>query len=296
MIKMLKKRGRNRSHLDYFNDQACLPELIVVLHGIKSTPHSMRNMNAFFNAAGYSVIAPNLDYDHNDIEETVTQIHEKIGPELGRYKRVHFVGYSLGGMALRAYLNDHKPANIGRAVQLGSPNQGSLIMRLFMKIPGVKWLAGPMAVQISKIKKTIRERFFPDNIDYDLGVIAGDGIRGIRDFFNALVLPGGDDGIVSFKETAFSGMKDHVIIDENHLGLRSSPKAALLCLQFIKQGNFTPLDQVADQKLKFMKPGFFSFMRPFAKGDIDRLLLPTRWFIKDQRKNIKAMLTDKTPF
>ena len=38
---------------------------------------------------------------------------------------VHFVGYSMGGLIIRAYLQKYRPQHLGRVVMLGTPNQGS---------------------------------------------------------------------------------------------------------------------------------------------------------------------------
>ncbi|MBK67713.1 MAG: hypothetical protein CMP22_06245 [Rickettsiales bacterium] len=295
-----KKKPKAPTHYDYFNEQAALPELVVVLHGLKATPRSMRKMNAYLTACGYSVASPCLDYDHLDVEGIVEQIHEKVGDKIENYKKVHFVGYSMGGMALRAYLSQHFPEEkMGNAIQIGAPNQGSLGMRLLMKIPGVKSLAGPMAVQVSKKKfeEDLTDKhakpahFFPEKIPYKLGVIAGDAIKGLKDIFNALILPGGDDGIVTLKETAFNGMTDHIIIDDHHVGLSTSNKSMLLVSHFLKNATFDPFTSKNLTAFK-VKRGLFNFLKPCMKGSIDRLLIPTRWFIRNSRRQIEELKTN----
>lgn len=302
-----KKKPKAPAHYDHFNEQACLPELVVVLHGIKSTPRSMKKMNNFLSACGYAVASPCLDYDHHDVAGIVDQIHEKLGDKIKNYKKVHFVGYSLGGMALRAYLSQHYPENMGNAIQVGSPNQGSFAMRMLMWIPGVKTLAGPMAVQVSRkakkdgvdLKPTEKPaKFFPDKIPYKLGIIAGDAVKGLRDFFHSVVIPGGDDGLVSFSESAFKGMRDHIIIDDNHVGLRTNNKSFLLIAHFLKKGTFAPYTPKMLENLNPRRK-ILGFLKPCMKGSIDRLLVPTRWFRKNSRKQIEAMksfINQNNPF
>lgn len=45
--------------------------------------------------------------------------------------RVHFVGHSLGGLLIRAYLQNKRMEKLGRFVLIGTPNRGSELVDRF---------------------------------------------------------------------------------------------------------------------------------------------------------------------
>ena len=80
-------------------------EQVVVLHGIARSSSHMEPLAEYLEAQGYQVF--NLDYPSTEqkLEELVdgvqAQLREKLDPE----RPVHFVGYSMGGLVVRAVLN-----------------------------------------------------------------------------------------------------------------------------------------------------------------------------------------------
>ena len=109
---------------------------VVLLHGIFRTYRSMEKFAAFLKQNHFKIL--NIDYPstRHSIESLATLIH----PEIAAFAqsisgKVHFVGYSMGGLLIRAYLHRYRPANLGRVVMVGTPNQGSEVADLLRYFP-----------------------------------------------------------------------------------------------------------------------------------------------------------------
>ena len=145
---------------------------------------------------------------------------------------VHFVGHSLGGLLIRAYLQDHKVANLGNVLLIGTPNQGTKLVDRFRD----KWwmqLLGPTTLALG----TNRESF-PSSLDdpyYPVGVIAGVFGSGLNDD----ILPGKDDGLVAIEATKVNGMSDFRIVETSHSFMRYDEEVARLAVTFLKNGSFS---------------------------------------------------------
>ncbi len=207
---------------------------VVLLHGLGRGPWAMKLLEWRLNDAGY--IVHNLGYPRraHSIDEIVAELHR-------RYlrcchqddSRIHFVTHSLGGLVLRAYLAEHRPANLGRAVMLAPPNGGSEIADRFRGWRLFRALLGPMAPKLGTGPEDLPARLpVPD---CDVGVIAGD--RWINPV-GALVLPPPHDGTVSVSRTRLPGMKDHLVVPHTHTFIMNSAQVAREIIHFLRHGRF----------------------------------------------------------
>ena len=99
---------------------------VVLLHGLGRTPTAMLLLESALTEAGFDVYS--LSYSSTDRQ--ITLMLDEVTAQIdlccsnGR-ETVHFVGHSLGGLLIRAYLQSHHPPSLGRVVLLGTPNRGS---------------------------------------------------------------------------------------------------------------------------------------------------------------------------
>jgi pimeloyl-ACP methyl ester carboxylesterase len=184
---------------------------------------------------GYNAI--NIDYASR--KKTIEALVEDIDAVLkesriGGEKKVHFIGYSMGGLVIRAYIAKHRPANLGRVVMLAVPNQGSEVADALKDSALYRRVYGPAGQELVTDQARFKKLF--GDIDYDIGVIAGD--RSIDPLSSLLFLPGKDDGKVSIERTKIDGMKDHIVLHTTHTFIMKNDDVIRQALHFLKHGAF----------------------------------------------------------
>ena len=207
---------------------------VVLLHGLGRNETAMLVLENSLAGAGFEV--HNIGYPSNDAtpDELVAQVSAAIdGCCANNDRTVHFVGHSLGGLLIRAYLAQGLPDNLGRVVLLGTPNHGSELADLEEGLPGTMVeLAGPTAQMLGTGADGFAASLPPPN--FEVGVIAG-----TRD---AIVtnewLPLPNDSMVSLESAKLPGMSDFREFEVTHWGLRNNPVVADATIHFLETGNF----------------------------------------------------------
>jgi len=212
---------------------------VVLLHGLGRTESAMLILENSLAGAGFEV--HNIGYPSND--ETPDQLVARVSAAINtccanNERTVHFVGHSLGGLLIRAYLADGLPDNMGRVVLLGTPNRGSELADLEEGLTStILELAGPTAQMLGTGPDG-----FPASLpapNFEVGVIAGT--------MDAIVtnewLPLPNDSMVSLESAKLEGMSDFRAIEVTHFGLRNNPIVAEATIAFLKDGAF-PAEEV----------------------------------------------------
>ena len=146
--------------------------------------------------------------------------------------QLHFVGHSLGGIAILRALQLTEDLPPGRAVLLGSPLQGSRA-------------AQGIASKLSFGRAILGKSIYEECIDCqsrewtgqrEVGVIAGSSRRGLGRLFANF--EGEHDGTVLVEETQLPGAKDHVVLPASHSGLVFSGDVANQAVHFLTHGQF----------------------------------------------------------
>ena len=207
-------------------------EIIILLHGLARSSTSMwllasrlEDAGYFVRRIGYNSLDQNPDEILKDISSQINQCCQK------HTQSVHFVGHSLGGLMVRAYLQNNKIDKLGRVVLLGTPNKGSEAADHFSN----SWLMnilGPTAKTLGT-----DDNSFPNSLKapyYPVGIIAGV----VKSELNDPVIPGKDDGVVSVEATKIDGMTDFIIIETGHSMMRYDSEVADQTIEFIKNGVF----------------------------------------------------------
>jgi pimeloyl-ACP methyl ester carboxylesterase len=214
---------------------AASADTVVLLHGLGRGERMMRPLARRLEAEGYRV--ENLGYRSlaKAPGALVRDLDGLLAACCAAAPRVHFVGYSLGGILLRAYLAEHRLPNLGRVVMLGPPNHGSELADLALRSKLLSALAGPTAVQLGTGPESLPNRLPPPS--YPLGVVAGS--RSLNPL-GSWLLRDSDDGIVSVASTRLEGMADFRVIPRSHAFLVRSKRTADEVAHFLRHGHFAP--------------------------------------------------------
>lgn len=211
------------------------PESVVLLHGIGKSNRITYLMAKRLSNAGFEVYNITYPYKKHTIQELSDFLNDKI-IELGINKKsnVNFVGHSMGGLIIRAYINKYKPKNLHRVVMVGTPNHGSELADSFKDWTIYKIKFGSVSgKQIGTNLEGLDKAFGP--VNYDLGIIAG---KTWSSPIFSRILPGDDDGIVTIKSTKLKGMHDHIIMNFSHTPGIQYKKVANMVISYLKNGKF----------------------------------------------------------
>jgi len=208
-------------------------ECVIVLHGLARSSHSMSRLAGRLSAAGFLV--DNVDYPstREPFDELVAGLARAVERDSASCPKTHFVGYSLGALLVRAYLQQTRPTSLGRVVMIGPPNHGSEVVDFI----GGTWLFhaifGPVGSELGTSPRGLPAHLGPPNFEF--GVIAGN--QPINPLGRWLI-PGENDGEVSVESTRLEGMSDFVVVPENHTFMMNAPEVAKETVAFLRTGHF----------------------------------------------------------
>lgn len=208
-------------------------ETVVLLHGLLRSARSMEPMANHLREHGYTVINHNYPSRHHTIEKIIELSIAPLmeSPVITLADKLHFVTHSMGGILVRSFLKDTKPANLGRVVMFGPPNGGSEVVDKIGHWHLFASFNGPAGQQLGT--DGIPASLGP--VDFPLGIIAGD--RSIN-WINSSMIPGPDDGKVSVEGTKVEGMTDHTVVHYTHPLMMRRNSVIELAERFLRTGSF----------------------------------------------------------
>lgn len=207
-------------------------DCVVLLHGIMRSSASMDGLAELFAHQGYDVV--NIDYPSTQhrievlVDDVVSPAIDR-GCGRSRDRLTHLVGYSMGGLLIRDYIDRFYPQGLGRVVMIATPNQGSEVADVLKANSLYQQFYGPAGQQLITMADA------PSPVSYELGIIAGNHSM---DWVSSAIIPGDDDGKVAVERTKLNGMKDHIILQASHLLILDNVDAQQQALYFIRHGRF----------------------------------------------------------
>jgi pimeloyl-ACP methyl ester carboxylesterase len=211
-----------------------MTDAIVVLHGIFQPAFTMLPFCRYLSKEGYSVL--NIDYPSTShpIEQLADIVSARIDAHSASVDgKLHLIGYSMGGLIIRAFLRNQVPINLGKVVMIGTPNHGSEVADFLKSFPPFRYLYGPAGQQLVTDQKAFASIFANDG--FDLGIIAGDAARNpILD----CIIGQPSDGKVSVESTKLACAKDHFVVHSNHTLLPHNRRVWEQTTVFLRNGKF----------------------------------------------------------
>jgi len=209
--------------------------VIILLHGLARTSHSMDKAGKLLAAYGYKII--NVGYPSRKYNIETLAINT-IAPTLKQCAskdilKIHFLTHSMGGILVRYYLSTQLIDKLGRVVMLAPPNQGSEVVDKLAGWPVFNVINGPAGLQMGTGKNSLPNTLGP--VNFPTGIIAGD--KTVNPLLSQL-FPDTNDGKVSVSRTQVQGMKDFIVMPYSHTFMMQREAVIEQALHFIQQGYF----------------------------------------------------------
>lgn len=225
--KSLKKEKKNDG--DY----------VILLHGMGRTSLSLFRLQWFLSQKGYKVINYNYPSTKYDIKALSRQLEVLLQEKCrDKEKKIHFVTHSLGGIIVRAYLDERDFLQTGRVVMLAPPNKGTEVVDWLKDKFLYKWITGPSGQQLGTDDQSMP--LYLGTVDFDLGIIAGD--KSFLPPFSSRIF-GPDDGFVSVERAKAPGMKDFLVVHSSHTFIMNDKEVLRQVVFFLENGCFNKKDK-----------------------------------------------------
>jgi len=214
---------------------------VILVHGIIRSSKSFRQMQGKLEEAGYLVVGFDYPSTRVDISRSAEYLHQVID-SLEGVEQIHLVVHSMGGLVVRAYLQDHRDQRIQRMVMMGVPNVGAQLADRLQDRLLYKAIYGPAGQQLGKDPRgLIAELPTPP---FEFAIIAG-GLGKETDGYNPLIV-GDDDGTVAVDSTRLPGAADFLLVRCPHSFLMVHDEALDSTIRFLQTGSLRSIGKRAN--------------------------------------------------
>lgn len=210
-------------------------EIIFLVHGYNKSDSDMKFLKKSFEEMDYKINSDTLPLLFSSVEKCTEIFKEKVNYTINsdiKYKKIHFIGHSMGGIIIRKFLENNKIENLGRCILIATPNRGMKLadfaekkVRLFGRI------FKPIHDTVSYRMKINKPMNIPEP---EIGVIAGNK----NNLILGLLLSKNSDGRVEVEETKFEGMKEFMVLNYGHKEIHHKSETVKLADNFLQNGTF----------------------------------------------------------
>ena len=201
-----------------FHGFAAEGEYVVLMQSVRNSSDSMKPIADALTKDGYEVVS--LQYPDEDVSlnKLLALIDRQVDEAVEEGGRVHFVGFAMGCVVLRAYLEKHRPDSLGRVVMLAPPRKGNEPGDYLKNTELYEAFYGPALAD---------NRY--GEVNYTLGVLAGD---------RTAPPPHGQIDAKTLEKTTVAGLRDHLILHGVHAFLVRSKAAQQQVVYFLSHSKF----------------------------------------------------------
>jgi hypothetical protein len=181
--------------------------LVVLLHGLGRTRHSLVRMDRALTDEGFATLRLGYPSMRQPIERHAAAVAQRLGA-IPAPNKLSFVTHSLGGLVVRQLFTLDAPwrSALSRIVMLAPPNRGASLASALDKGGVVRGLMGPSYGQIAEgYAETLPVP------DVPFAIFAGD----------APGVPG--DGLLTVDETRLEGAAEHHVVPAIHTFIMNHP-------------------------------------------------------------------------
>jgi pimeloyl-ACP methyl ester carboxylesterase len=207
-------------------------DITILVHGFNRGRRDMAYLQAGLRREGWHTRALNLPTLFGDMNDCVAAMSAQLDGITQRYRQVHYVAHSLGGLITFNFIRQTQQQNVGHCVFIATPHGGSHLAQLASQIPFYARVFKPVAELV------------PSN-DYDgcyadsgltVGVIAGCSNSSL---LGKLFLSPHSDGRVEVESVRLGAASDMILLPYGHKDIHHQKETLQRVLEFLKQGAFS---------------------------------------------------------
>ena len=204
-------------------------ETVVLLSGLWLPGGCLSLLKRRLRACGFEVRVCEYHSVRAGLAENARALHDFL--QTLSADTVHFVGYSLGGIVIRALFEFYPGQRPGRIVTLATPHLGN---RVASRLTRHRWGRRLLGQSVCDLVAGAPQSWtLPAR---DIGSLAGNVAFGLG--MCCVRLPRPHDGSVTVAETQLPGIADHAVLPAAHFSMLLSETAARETCHFLRTGRF----------------------------------------------------------
>jgi pimeloyl-ACP methyl ester carboxylesterase len=215
-------------------------DIVILLHGLARSHRVFWRMEPAIRAAGFETLTYRYASRKLSLDAAVRGFSDHLNALKPGLSRVHFVGFSLGGLIARGALAQPPPhIRLGRLVMIGTPNRGAAVLGSRGFARAARAIAGPAVDDLSEGSAALERLGTPQ---VECAIVAGTGrfyVLNPSSLMNVLrrnTEP--HDGTVELRNTKLDGVAPMVCVAANHTLLCRHPAVIAQTVTFLKTGSF----------------------------------------------------------